>query len=105
MSKEFKEALEALRLAGNALLQLSDTIEKVLTEAEAKKTDLPQEEETVIPVSMADVKKVLTAKSRAGHTKEVKELLKKYGSDRLSGIDPSCYPALMEEAEVISNAK
>ncbi len=105
MSKEFKEALEALRLAGNALLQLSDTIEKVLTEAEAKKTDLPQEEETVIPVSMADVKKVLTAKSRAGHTKEVKELLKKYGSDRLSGIDPSCYPALMEEAEVIGNAK
>ena len=104
MSKEFKEALEALRLAGNALLTLSDTIEKVLTEAEAKRAEQPQAEEPVIPVSMADVKKVLTAKSRAGHTKEVKELLKKYGADKLSGIDESCYPALLEEAEVIGDA-
>ena len=104
MSKEFSDALEALRLAGNALLSLSDTIEKVLTEAESKRSEKPQEEEPEIPVTMADVKKGLTAKSRAGHTKEVKELLKKYGSDKLSGIDESCYPALMEEAEVIGNA-
>ena len=104
MSKEFSDALEALRLAGNALLSLSDTIEKVLTETEAKKAEQSQGEETVVSVTMADVKKVLTAKSRAGHTKEVKALLKKYGSDKLSGIDESCYQALMEEAEVIGNA-
>lgn len=58
MSKEFKDALEALRLAGNALLFLSDTIEKVLTEAEAKRDEQPQVEEPEIPVTMADVKKV-----------------------------------------------
>ena len=104
MSKEFSDALEALRLAGNALLSLSDTIEKVLTETEAKKAEQSQAEETVVSVTMADVKKVLTAKSRAGHTKEVKALLKKYGSDKLSGIDESCYQALMEEAEGIGNA-
>lgn len=65
MSKEFKEALEALRAAGDALLVLSDVIEKVLTEAASKGTpaeDAPAESS----VTMADVKAMLTKKSRAG---------------------------------------
>ena len=37
----------------------------------------------------------------AGHTAEVKELLNKHGADKLSEIDPSEYPALLADAEVL----
>ena len=122
MSKELIEALEALRTAGNALLSLSDTIEKVLREAERKdqaEEDVKEEpQETAAAGSseepdndpadpapkFSEVKALLTKKSRAGFTKEVKELLKKYGADRLSAVDPSHYEDLMKEAEVIGNA-
>ena len=48
---------------------------------------------------------MLGKKSIAGYTAQVKELLRKYGADKLSGIDPSQYPALMADAEVLGNGK
>ncbi|MBQ3406616.1 MAG: DNA ligase [Lachnospiraceae bacterium] len=121
MSKEFTEALEALRVAGNTLLSLSDTIEKVLREAagndqagaaeektagddSAAQTAAPEAEPTEPAPDLSEVKAYLMKKSRAGYTKEVKELLKKYGADRLSALDPSHFRDLMKEAEVIGNA-
>ncbi len=44
-----------------------------------------------------------SGKSRAGHTAEVRALLKKYGAAKLSEIDPANYEALMKDAEVIGN--
>lgn len=53
------------------------------------------------PVTLPEVRAVLAEKSRQGHTEEVKALIKKHGADRLSAVDPSQYPALLKEAEVI----
>lgn len=52
-------------------------------------------------LTLEEVRAVLAEKSRAGHTAEVKELLNKHGADKLSEIDPSEYPALLADAEVL----
>jgi hypothetical protein len=53
------------------------------------------------PVTLPEVRAVLAEKSREGHTEEVKALINSLGADRLSEVDPSQYPALLKEAEVI----
>ena len=65
----------------------------------AKKTPKAEPEEK--PLTLEEVRAVLAEKSRAGHTAEVKELLNKHGADKLSEIDPSEYPALLADAEVL----
>ena len=69
----------------------------------AKKEEKPaakqaQEEK---PLTLEEVRAVLAEKSRAGYTAEVRELLNKHGADKLSGIDPAEYAALLAEAEVL----
>ena len=36
-----------------------------------------------------------------GKSKEIKELLQKYGAAKLSAVKPEDYPALMQEAQVL----
>ena len=48
---------------------------------------------------MSEVRAVLAEKANAGHTAEVKALIKGRGAGRLSEIDPAEYPALLAEAE------
>ncbi len=65
----------------------------------AKKTVKAEPEEKLL--TLEEVRAVLAEKSRAGHTAEVKELLNKHGADKLSEIDPSEYPDLLVDAEVL----
>ena len=59
-----------------------------------------QEEKTI---TLEEVRAVLAEKSRDGHTAKIRELLQKYGADKLSEINASDYPALLAEAEVLGN--
>ena len=52
-------------------------------------------------LTLEEVRAVLADKSRAGHTAEIRELLKKYGASKLSLVDPKHYEALLREAEVL----
>lgn len=54
-------------------------------------------------VSMETVRGVLANKSRAGHTAEIREILKKYGADRLSMVDPKFYDEIMKEVEGLTD--
>ena len=69
----------------------------------AKKEEKPAVKQTQgeKPLTLEEVRAVLAEKSRAGHTAEVRELLNKHGADKLSGIDPAEYAALLAEAEVL----
>jgi len=69
----------------------------------AKKEEKPavKHEPEEKPLTLEEVRAVLAEKSRAGHTAEVRELLNKHGADKLSGIDPAEYAALLAEAEVL----
>ena len=50
------------------------------------------------PIAIEDV---LAAKTQAGKRREVKELLLKYDSGKLSGVNPENYAALLADAEAL----
>lgn len=50
-------------------------------------------------MSFEELRKALADKSRKGKTEEVRELILKYGADRLSAVDPSRYADLLKDAE------
>jgi len=49
-----------------------------------------------------EVRKVLSEKSGNGYREQVKELLKKYGANNLSSINPDDYAAVVVEAEAFN---
>ena len=55
-------------------------------------------------LTLEAVRAVLANKSRAGYTAQIRSLLQKYGADKLSGIDPANYKALLAEVEGLNNA-
>jgi len=67
------------------------------TKEAPEKTGIAKSE--AIKPTLEDVRKVLTEKSRSGKTAEVKALLKKHGSNRLSEVNPDDYENLLKEAE------
>lgn len=52
-------------------------------------------------ITIEEVRAVLAAKTQAGKRREVKELLLKYDSGKLSGVKPENYAALMADAEAL----
>ena len=56
------------------------------------------------PLTLEAVRAVLANKSRAGYTAQIRSLLQKYGADKLSGVDPANYKALLADAEELNNA-
>ena len=53
--------------------------------------------------SLEEVRVILAEKSRAGLTAKVKELIAKYGADKLSDVDPKYYVDLAKEAGELAN--
>ena len=90
---DMKTLAASLQVLANALAE-PETTNETKTELEPK----PE-------ITLEQVRALLGKKSIAGYTTQVKELLRKYGADKLSGIDPGQYPALMAEAEVLRNDK
>ena len=55
-------------------------------------------------ITLEEVRAVLAEKSHDGYTDQVRGLLQKYGAEKLSGVDPKHYAALMKDAEVLGHA-
>lgn len=64
--------------------------------AEAPKEKPTPEQQTV---TFVQLRSRLSEISRAGHTQEVKELIAKYGAEKLSDIAEADYAAVLAEAE------
>ena len=64
---------------------------------EDKKADVMKEK----AIAIEDVRAVMAQKTQEGKSKEIKELLQKYGAVKLSAVDPAHYPALLKEAGVL----
>lgn len=106
MSKmsELAAELAELKHCGEILIRISETLTQMFSSEDSqdkqeqiKETKDKQEK----ALTLTDVRKVLAEKSRNGNTAKVKELLIKYGADKLSEIDPSKYSALLAEVEVL----
>ncbi len=64
----------------------------------------PDAPKTSVVYALTDVRTVLARLSHEGHTKEVQDLIHKYGGERLSDIPAERYGQLLADAEVIGNA-
>ncbi len=49
-------------------------------------------------ITIEDVRAVMAQKTQDGKSKEIKELLQKYGAVKLSAVAPEHYPELLKEA-------
>lgn len=64
----------------------------------------PDAPDNTVVYSLSDVRVVLARLSHQGHTREVQDLIRKYGAERLSDVSPDCYEQLLADAEVIEDA-
>lgn len=95
---------DSLQIMADALRENKESVvgsEAKVVEQIPEKTEIkPKKGKTV---SLEDVRGILAQKSQAGHSAEVKELITKYGADKLSAIDPSKYEELIKDAEEIGD--
>lgn len=108
---ELSQVITELRDCGKALMNIADSLQEIFSapaNEPAAEDTVPKEPEkteapapTKLALTFIDVRKILSKKSRAGHTAEVKALLQKYGADKLSELAESHYAAVVAEAEVL----
>lgn len=105
------EMITHVRGIADSLQTIADAIrenKEFVVDSEAKAVEqIPEKTETKPKkektISLEDVRGILAQKSQAGHSAEVKELIKRYGADKLSAIDPSKYEELIKDAEEIGD--
>ena len=101
MSKmsEMSATIEELRKSAAAISDAANWL------AEQFSGDEPAPEAPAEPVlTLEAVRAVLADKSRAGYTAQIRSLLQKYGADKLSGVDPAKYKALLADVEGLTDA-
>ncbi|BDZ83798.1 hypothetical protein Lac2_19320 [Claveliimonas bilis] len=96
---ELEMMVKELRGCGEKLIRMAEE----MTEMFSASVQNEPEEAPKKQLSLTEVREVLAEKSRAGFTKEVKELLIKHGADKLSEINPAEYETLLAEVEVLGN--
>ena len=98
---ELSLLLDEYREANRRASELADEICSLLSGNEPPAHEKAEEKK---PLTLEEVRVVLANKSKDGFTEQIRELLKKYGSDRLSGINPTNYQALLEDVEGLKDA-
>lgn len=109
--KDLQMTLDQMIQCGEGMIAAANALKEIFSEtAEAKpETPAPKKKAAKEPeapkkeLKLTDIRGVLAEKSRAGFTAQVKELLTKYGADKLSAVDPKNYEALLADAEVLGN--
>lgn len=104
---ELSLVVNELKRCGEALISISESLYDLFSSQDELQESEMIETETSAPeqksMTLEQVRAVLAEKSRAGYTAKVRELLEKHGAEKLSDIDPSQYPSLILEAEVLGN--
>ncbi len=77
---------------------LSESLGTLAGSMETSERQLSQEEEKAA-LTLSDVRAVLAKKSQEGFTKEIKALIRKYGAEKLSTVEPQHYEVLLKEVE------
>jgi hypothetical protein len=102
MSKmsEMSATIEELRRCVTAISDAANWLAEQFSSDEPEPESAPAE-----PVlTLEAVRAVLANKSRAGFTAQIRSLLQKYGADKLSGVDPANYKALLADVEGLTDA-
>lgn len=94
--KDLAQTVGELKKAAEAVGNAAEWLEKQFSPGNSVEACEPVSE-----IRLEDVRAALTEKSRAGHTAEVKNLLKSHGAEKLSQIKPEMYGEILKEAEGI----
>ena len=102
MSKmsEMSATIEELRRCAAAINDAANWLAEQFSGDEPE----PKAEPAEPVLTLEAVRAVLADKSRAGFTAQIRSLLQKYGADKLSGIDPANYNALLAAVEGLTDA-
>ena len=109
MDKMF-ELINSLNALTKAIAALTEKITKeyldtfeTIYDPETDEAEAPKEQPTPkneeATVTFVQLRSRLSEISRSGHTQEVKELIAKYGAEKLSDLAESDYAAVLAEAE------
>lgn len=104
MSKmsELSAEISELRKCGETLISIAETLTELFSadmeEPASQRLESVEPEKTY---SFTDVRGILADKSRQGHTTAVKDLLRKYGADKFSDLDPANYAAIVADVEAL----
>ena len=95
----FSIVAEGLR--GLAKAEGGSTKDKSVKAQKAEKQESVAEVQQENPATLEGIRALMAQKTQEGKSKEIKELLQKYGAAKLSAVKPEDYPALMQEAQVL----
>ena len=105
MGSELLRIAEGFSIVAEGLRGLAKaeggTKEKAVKAQKAEKQETVAEEQQESPATLEDIRALMAQKTQEGKSKEIKELLQKYGAAKLSAVKPEDYPALMQEAQVL----
>ena len=95
--------VDELKKCGEILIGISEGLTDLFSSSNKEKPveETAKTKETEKPPTLEEVRAVLAEKSREGKTAAVKELLQKYGAEKLSEVDAANYAALLTDAEVL----
>jgi len=100
-----KDAIATIRCIGQSFIMLADQLENA---SPAKPPENAGQIDAAVSskptIKVEDVRAVLADISRSGKTVQMKELLGRYGAERLSDVNPQNYAALLAAAEEVKNA-
>lgn len=98
IAEGFSIVAEGLRGLAKAEGGMKEKAVKEQKQAQPEKTEKAQQEN---PATLEGIRALMAQKTQEGKSKEIKELLQKYGAAKLSAVKPEDYPALMQEAQVL----
>ena len=105
MGSELLKIAEGFSIVAEGLRGLAKaeggTKEKTVKAQKAEKQESVAEVQQESPATLEGIRALMAQKTQEGKSKEIKELLQKYGAVKLSAVKPEDYPALMQEAQVL----
>ena len=105
MGSELLRIAEGFSIVAEGLRGLAKaeggTKDKAVKEQKAEKQESVAEVQQESPATLEGIRALMAQKTQEGKSKEIKELLQKYGAAKLSAVKPEDYPALMQEAQVL----
>jgi hypothetical protein len=105
-NKSLLKLIQDLRVVADDLQIIADADSndgpEPVKQDENKTTE--SEKEPGKTIRLEDVRAVLAAKSREGYGDNIRDLISKFGAERLSKVDPSHYAEILKEVEALGNA-
>ena len=105
MGSELLRIAEGFSIVAEGLRGLAKaeggTKDKTVKAQKAEKPETVAEVQQESPATLEGIRALMAQKTQEGKSKEIRELLQKYGAAKLSAVKPENYPALMQEAQVL----